>query len=49
MDILESHKMVKHKAKVRDLNSDKVFFFLAPKKRQKGDRQATEKQKGGDR
>ena len=49
MDMLASHKMVKHKAKGKDLNNDKVSFFLAPKKGQKGDRQATEKRKGSDR
>ena len=35
MDMLESHKMVKHKAKGKDLNSDKFLFFLAPKSAKK--------------
>ena len=45
MDILESHKMVKHKAKGKDLNSDKVSFLLAQKRAKK----ATGKRKGSDR
>ena len=49
MDVLESHKMEKHKAKGNDLNSNKVSFFLAPKSAKKGDRQATGKRKGSDR
>ena len=54
MDVLQSHKMVKHKAKGKDLNSDKVPFFLAPKsakeatgRRQESESQATEQCKRG--
>ena len=35
MDMLASHKMVKHKAKGKDLNNVKVSFFLAPKSTKK--------------
>ena len=35
MDMLASHKMVKHKAKGKNLNNDKVSSFLAPKSAKK--------------
>ena len=54
MDMLESHKMLEHKGKGTDFNSDKVSFFLAPKsakkatgRRQESERQATEQCKRG--
>ena len=49
MDMLQSHKMVKHKGKGKDLNSDKVCVFLAPKNTKKatGRRQETEREATG--
>ena len=56
MDMLESHKMVKHKAKGKDLNSDKVSFFLAPNsakkatgRRQESKREATGRRQAAER
>ena len=56
MDMLESHNMVKHKAKRKDLNSDKVSFFLAPKsvkkatgRRQESERGATGRRQAAER
>ena len=51
MDILESHKMAKHKAKGKDFNSNKVSFPLAPKsaKRVTGRRQKSEREGTGRR
>ena len=56
MDTLASHKMVKHKAKGKDLNNDKVSFFLAPKsakkatrRQQKSEREATGRRKAAEK
>ena len=56
MDMLASHKMVKHKAKGKDLNNDKVSFFLAPKntekatgRQQESEREATGRRKAAER
>ena len=56
MEMLESHKSVKRKAKGKDHNSDKVSFFLGPKsaknttgRRQESDRQAIGMQQGSNR
>ena len=51
MEMLESRKMVKRKAKRKVHNSDKVSFFLGPKSAKKaiGRRKATGKQQVGDR
>ena len=56
MDMLETHKMVNHKAKGKHLNRDKVSFFLAPKsakkatsRREESEREATGRQQAGER
>ena len=56
MDMLETHKMVKHKAKGKDFNRDKVIFFPAPKsakkatgRRQESKREATGKRQAAER
>ena len=56
MDMLASHKMVKHKAKEKDLNNYKVSFFLAPKsaktatgRQHEGEREATGRRQAAER
>ena len=51
MDMLESDKMVKHKAKGIDLNCDRISFFLAPKSAKKatGRQQESEREVTGRR
>ena len=56
MEMLESHKTVKRKAKGKDHNCDKVSFFLGPEsaknatgRRQESDREATGRQQAADR
>ena len=56
MDMLETHKMVKHKAKGKGLNRNKVSFFLAPKsakkatgRRQESEREATGRRQAAER
>ena len=51
MDMLASDKMVKHKAKGKNLNNDKVSSFLAPKSAEKatGRQQESEREATGRR
>ena len=56
MDMLASHKMLKHNAKEKHLNSDKISFFLAPQsakkatgRRQESEREATGRRQAAER
>ena len=56
MDMLASHKMVKHKAKGKDLNNDNLSFSLAPKnaknataRQQESEREATGRRQAAER